>query len=87
VGRKAEPHPLFFVSVTIKGLSFAISLLFAILAGELISVVAKGVTAAWSQLESNGLGEEEFEGVRRTTWRTHIKGEARKNRANATQPL
>ena len=47
-GRKAAslPTPLFFVSVAAKGVSHAVSLLFATLAGEPISVAAKGLTQA-----------------------------------------
>ena len=37
------PTPLFFVSVASKGLSSALSLLFATLAGKSINVAAKGV--------------------------------------------
>jgi len=37
------PHPLFFVSVAFKGLSQAVSLLFATLAGRSISVASKGL--------------------------------------------
>src|SRR5712691_10235944 len=39
------PLPLFFVSVASKGLSQAVSLLFATLAGRSISVAAKGLKA------------------------------------------
>ena len=38
--------PLFFVSVASKGVSLAVSLLFATLAGISISVAAKGVRGA-----------------------------------------
>jgi len=37
-------YPLFFVSVASKGLSQAVSLLFATLAGRYISVAGKGLT-------------------------------------------
>jgi hypothetical protein len=33
------------------------------------------------------VGWEDFEGVRRTTWRAHIEDRTRKNRANATDEL
>ena len=42
---KRDPTPVFFVSVASKGLSPAVSLLFATLAGRSISVAAKGVKA------------------------------------------
>ena len=71
------PHPpLFFVSVESKGLSDPVSSLFATLAGDLISVAAKGLRGAGCWRESNGLGWEDFGGVRGTSWRAHIKGEA-----------
>jgi hypothetical protein len=43
------PHPRFFVSVAAKGVSFVASRLFAILAGDSISVAAKGLmgTRCW----------------------------------------
>ena len=63
------PTPLFFVSVACKGVSSAVSLLFATLAGRFISVAAKGLTGADCWQESNWVGFEDFEGVRRTTWR------------------
>ena len=67
------PHPrVFFVSVASKGLSPAVSLLFATLAGKSISVAAKGFRKASRWRESNWNGREEFEGVRRTAWRTSI---------------
>ena len=68
--------PLFFVSVAAKGFSKRVSLLFATLAGRFISVAAKGFMGADCWRESNGLGWEDFGGVRRTSWRAHIKGEA-----------
>ncbi len=37
-------HPLFFVSVASKGFSSTVSLLFATLAGEVISVASKELT-------------------------------------------
>src|SRR5712692_5141888 len=40
-----DPSPLFFVSVAAKGLSLAVSLLFAKLAERPISVAAKGLKA------------------------------------------
>jgi hypothetical protein len=47
-GEKVEsaPCPPFFVSVAFKGLSPAVSLLFATLAGRPISVAAKRLTVA-----------------------------------------
>ena len=39
---RTSPTPLFFVSVASKGLSSAVSLLFATLAGKSISVATKG---------------------------------------------
>jgi hypothetical protein len=58
--------PLFFVSVASKGLSPAVSLLFATLAGRSISVAAKRLTGAGCWLERNWEGWEDFGGVRRT---------------------
>jgi hypothetical protein len=54
--RAERLNPLFFVSVAAKGVSFAVSLLFATLAGGFMSVADKGFmgTAHWR--ESNGLG-------------------------------
>src|SRR5713226_5943 len=46
--------PLFFVSVAAKGLSPAVSLLFATLAGKSISVAAKGVRGALCWREGDG---------------------------------
>ena len=63
--RKAAslPTPLFFVSVTAKGVSHAVSLLFATLAGESISVAAKGLTQAGCWREGNLVRPNDFEGV------------------------
>jgi hypothetical protein len=44
-GSLEVPHPVFFVSVASKGFSFAVSLLFATLAGRSISVATKGLKA------------------------------------------
>src|SRR6266403_4732372 len=68
-GLTVTPTPLFFGSVASKGLSPAVSLLFATLAGRSISVAAKGLmrTRCWQQ--SNWVGAEDSERVRRTTWR------------------
>jgi hypothetical protein len=44
--RAEQPHPLFFISVASKRVSFFVSLLFATLAGRSISVAAKGVMGA-----------------------------------------
>src|SRR5258708_4667515 len=62
-----ERHPpSFFVSVAVKGVSSAVSLLFATLAGKCISVASKGVRGAGCRRESDGGRYEEFEGIRRT---------------------
>ena len=45
VNHNRDPYPVFFVSVASKGLSQAVSLLFATLAGRSISVAAKGLKA------------------------------------------
>src|SRR6266403_5496870 len=66
------PTPLFFVSVASKGFSPAVSLLFATLAGRSISVAAKGLTRTKCWQESNWVGAEDSEGVRRTTWRASM---------------
>jgi hypothetical protein len=70
------PLPLFFVSVASKEVRNRVSLLFAILAGESISVAGKGLTGAWCWREGNWVGWEEGEGGRRTAQRGAIKGEA-----------
>jgi hypothetical protein len=62
---QGDPHPVFFVSVASKGISPAVSRLFATLAGRFISVASKGVMGARCWRESNGIGWEilkEFEG-------------------------
>ena len=64
--------PMFFVSVASKGFSFAVSLLFATLARRSISVAAKGLTGTKCWRERNGLGWEDFGGIRRTTWRASM---------------
>ncbi len=64
------------VSVAVKGLRDCVGLLFATLARRSISVAAKGLMGADCWRESNGLGWEDFGGVRRTSWQAHIKGEA-----------
>jgi hypothetical protein len=61
--------PCFFVSVASKELSRTVSLLFATLAGRLISVAAKGLMGAKCWRESKDLGWEYFDGAERTTWR------------------
>ncbi len=71
---KNTPTPWFFVSVASKGFSSAVSLLFATLAGESISVAAKGLMGAGCWRESNGLGCEDFGGVRRTAWAIEALG-------------
>jgi hypothetical protein len=60
-------YPRFFVSVASKGLSQAVSLLFATLAGRPISVASKGFMGVMCKRDSNGLGWGDFEEVRRTT--------------------
>jgi hypothetical protein len=57
------PTPVFFVSVASKGVSLAVSLFFATLAGWSVSVAGKGLRGARCWRESNGRGWEEFEGV------------------------
>src|SRR5712692_9355119 len=86
VYEKAGP-PLFFASVASKGLSPAVSLLFATLAGRSISVAAKGLMGADCWQESNRAGPEDSEGVRRTAWRASMVRGAQKNRADLTKPL
>jgi|SRR6266446_4769482 len=66
---RTSPTPLFFVSVASKGLSHAVSLLFATLAREFISVAAKGFMGADCWRKSNCVGWKDSEEVRRTTWR------------------
>jgi len=51
----APGTPVFFISVAFKGLSDGVSLLFTILAGESISVAAKGLMVADCWRESNGI--------------------------------
>jgi hypothetical protein len=46
IGMSLSPPPEFFVSVASKGLSDAVSLLFATLVGKFISVASKGLTKA-----------------------------------------
>jgi hypothetical protein len=75
---KSEGLPAFFVSVTSKGVSFAVSLLFATLAGESISVVVKGLMETVCWRESNDMGWEDFGGVKRTTGRAGmVRGHGR----------
>ena len=66
------PSPLFLVSVASKGLSPTVSLLFAILAMEFISVAAKGLTGVEGWRESNCVGWKDSEEVRGTTWRASM---------------
>jgi hypothetical protein len=54
---------VFFVSVASKGVSPAVSLLFATLAGESISVAAKGLTQANGWRERKFVRPNDFEGV------------------------
>jgi hypothetical protein len=65
----APPSPLFFVSVASKGVSPAVSLLFATLAGGSISVAARELTQANCWRGGNFVRPNDSEGVRRTTWR------------------
>jgi len=85
---------MFFVSVASKGLKSAVSLLFATLAGSSISVAAKGLTRTKRWRESNRVGAEDFEGVRRTAWpiealgkRAHMVRGAQRDRADLTAAL
>ena len=78
---------MFFVSVAAKGLSPAVSLLFATLAGKSISVAAKGVRGRAESEKVTGAGREDLEGVRRTAWRASILARDRRNRAESTTPL
>jgi hypothetical protein len=55
--------PRYFVSVASKGLSQDVSLLFATLAGESISVADKGLTQANCLREGNFVRPNDFEGV------------------------
>jgi hypothetical protein len=60
--------------------------LFAILAGRFVSVAAKGVRGADCWRESNWMGWEAIEGVRRTAWRarpTDASGMSRKPNRDA----
>ena len=59
----ARPTPLFFVSVAAKGVSLAVSLLFATLAGGSIGVAVKGLTQANCWREGNFVRPNNFEGV------------------------
>jgi hypothetical protein len=52
-----------------------------------VSADSKEVTGAMYWLESNWVGDEDLEGVRRTACRTPIVRRARKNRADLTKPL
>jgi hypothetical protein len=64
-GRKTVPPltPVFFVSVASKGVRNSVSLLFATLAGEFISVAAKGLTQAIGCRESSFVRPNDFGGV------------------------
>ena len=64
-GRKATPlpTPVLFVSVASKRVSSAVSLLFATLAGESISVAVKGLTRAICRGEGNFVRPGSSEGV------------------------
>jgi|HubBroStandDraft_3_1064219.scaffolds.fasta_scaffold978339_1 hypothetical protein len=55
--------PLFFVSVASKGVSLAVSLLFATLAGKSISVADKGLTRADWGREVNFEGPNDLKRV------------------------
>ena len=52
------PSPCFFVSVAAKGLSHAVSPLFATLARKCISVASKGVMGEANLYRSNSCGSE-----------------------------
>jgi len=69
---------VFFVSVAGKGLSPAVSLLFATLAGKSISVAAKGVRGRAEGEKVTGAGREDVGGVRRTVWRASMVRRARR---------
>ena len=75
-GLKDVP-PVFFVSVASKAFSDVANLLFAILTREAISVAAKGLTRMKCWQKVTVLGWEDFEGVRRTTWRGRMVSGAR----------
>ena len=79
--------PRYFVSVAFKGLSPDVSLLFATLAGESISVAAKGLMGAGCWLESNGMGCEDSGGVRRTTWRAGMAGKGGKESCRPNETI
>ena len=67
---------MFFVNVAAKGVSHAVSLLFATLGGKSISVAAKGLMEADCWRKGNWVGWEDFEGVRRTAWRASMVSKA-----------
>jgi hypothetical protein len=57
------PAPLFFVSVASKGVRSAVSLLFATLAREPISIASKGFIGAWYWREGNLARPNDLGGV------------------------
>jgi len=57
------PTAVFFVSVASKGVSHAVSLLFATLAGKSISVAVKGLTQASCSGAGEFAGRNDFEGA------------------------
>jgi hypothetical protein len=78
--------PGVFVSVASKASSDVASLLFAILTREAISVAAKGLTRMKCWQKVTVLGWEDFEGVRRTTWRGRMVSGARSLPAGWSDP-
>jgi hypothetical protein len=57
------PTPRFFVSVASKGVISAVSLLFATLAKEFVSVAVKGLKEPSCWRQGNALGWDDFVGV------------------------
>ena|SRR5437868_6505674 len=72
---KDTPHPWFFVSVASKGFSFSVSLVFATLARQSISVASKEVRRAMCWRERKGEKCEEFVAV---GWSRRRRGMVRK---------
>ena len=78
---------MFFVSVASTGFNLGVSLLFAALTRETISVAAKGLTREMCRRESNWVGLEAFEGVSRTARRASMAGRAPKMGVDLTNSL
>jgi hypothetical protein len=85
LGRRMSPR--YFVSVASKGLSPAVSLLFATLARRFISVAAKGLIGGGGWRESNGMGCEDSGGLRRTTWRAGMAGKGGKESCRPNETI